>query len=76
MRPLCAGQDHFRFAWRSGGNRQQAHLDALVSHELHTGAPVASPAPIPRSRSGAEPTWRGCNSRLTWRGFAVALPFH
>ena len=29
-----------------------------------------------RQRSGAEPTWRGCNSTLTWRGFAVALPFH
>jgi len=35
----------------STGGRQ-AHLDALVSHELHAGAPVLSPAPVPR-RSGA-----------------------
>jgi len=27
-------------------------------------------------RSGAEPTGSGCNSTLTWRGLAVALPFH
>ena len=29
-----------------------------------------------RQRSGAEPTWSGCSSTLTWRGFAVARPFH
>lgn len=52
MRALCAGQDHFRFAWRSGGRRQQAQLDALVSHELQTGAPVFSPAPIPPEQRG------------------------
>ena len=57
MRALCAGEDHFRFAWRSGGRRQRAHLDALVSHELQTGAPVFSPTPIPpeqRSRTHLE----------------------
>ena len=53
---LRAGQDHFRFAWRSCGGRRQAHLDALVSHELHTGAPVRSPAPIsPEQRCGTNP---------------------
>src|SRR5260370_1324387 len=30
VRSLRAGQDHFRFAWRSGGGRRQAHLDVLV----------------------------------------------
>src|SRR5713226_5265189 len=36
--------------------RREAHLDALVSHELHTGAPVLSPAPIPpEQRSGTNP---------------------
>src|ERR1700738_3861928 len=40
---LRAGKDHFRFAWRSCGGRWQAHLDALVSHELHAGASVRSP---------------------------------
>jgi hypothetical protein len=39
------GQDHIRWVWRSGGWRQ-AHLDALVSHELYTGAPMLSAAPI------------------------------
>jgi hypothetical protein len=46
MRALCAGQDHFRFGRLRGGRRQQAHFDALVSHELQTGAPVFSAAPI------------------------------
>jgi hypothetical protein len=27
-------------------------------------------------RRGSEPTVRGWNSRLSWRGFLVALPFH
>lgn len=27
-------------------------------------------------RRGTEPTGSGCNSTLTWRGFAVAAPFH
>lgn len=76
MGTLRAGQDHFRFAWRSCGGRRQAHLDALVSHELHTGAPVLSPAPISRSRNGAGPTRRGCSSTLIRRGFVVASPCH
>jgi hypothetical protein len=46
MCALWAGQDHFRSAWRGGGRRHQAHPDALVSHELPTGAPVFSAAPI------------------------------
>jgi len=44
---LRAGKDHFCTAKRSCGGWRQAHLDALVSHELHTGAPMLSPAPIP-----------------------------
>ena len=56
VRSLRAGKDHFRFAWRSCGGRRQAHLDALVSHELHTGAPVRSTAPIPpEQRRGTNP---------------------
>ena len=57
---LRARKDHVRAAKRSCGGRRQTHLDTLVSHELHTGAPVLSPAPISRSRSGAGPTRRGC----------------
>jgi hypothetical protein len=73
---LRAGQDHFRFTWRRCDGRRQVHLDALVSHELHTGAPVFSPAPIPRSRSGAGPTRSGCSRTLIRRGFVVASPCH
>lgn len=47
MRSLRAGQDRLRGGWRSGGGRRQAHLKALVSHELHAGAPMLSAAPIP-----------------------------
>jgi len=46
VRSLGTGQDHVSCAWQSGGRWLQAHLDALVSHELHTGAPVRSAAPI------------------------------
>ena len=53
MGTLRAGEDHVRCAWRSCGGRRQAHLDALVSHELHTGAPMLSAAPIlPEQRRG------------------------
>ena len=56
VRSLRAGKDHFHFAWRSCGGRRQAHLDALVSHELHPGAPVLSAAPIPpEQRRGTNP---------------------
>src|SRR6266516_6605087 len=55
MGALGAGQDHFCVARRSGGGRRQAHLDALVSQELHTGTPMLSAAPIPPEQ------WRGTN---------------
>ena len=55
MCSLRAGQDRVRCAWRSGGRRGQAHLDVLVSHELHTGASVRSPAPVaPEERGRAD----------------------
>jgi hypothetical protein len=46
VRSLRAGQDSLRDEWRSGGGRRQAHLHTLVAHELHTGTPIRSPAPI------------------------------
>src|SRR5207302_7447569 len=52
---LLARKDHFRFAWQGCGGGRQAHLDALVSQELHTGASVLSAAPIPPEQ------WRGAN---------------
>ena len=76
VRALRAGKDHVRFAWRSGGGRRHAHLDALVSHELHTGTPVFSATPISRSRSGAGPTRSGWSRTLMRRAFVVACPCH
>lgn len=56
VRSLRAGQDHARYGWRSGGGRWLNHLDTLVSHELHAGASVFSPAPIlPEQRSRTDP---------------------
>ena len=56
MGTLRAGKDHFCVVWRSCGGGRQAHLDALVSHELHTGPPVLSAAPIPpKQRRGTNP---------------------
>ncbi len=71
---LRAGQDHFRAAKRSCGGRRQAHLNALVPHELHAGAPVLSPAPIPRSRSGVGPTRRGCEPHTDPTWFCGCFP--
>src|SRR5437763_9261405 len=76
VRPLRTGKHHIRLTWRSDGGRRQAHLDALVSHELLTSAPVLSAVPIPRSRSGAGPTGRGCSRTLIRRGFVVISPCH
>jgi hypothetical protein len=51
---LRAGEDHVRSGRRSG-RRRQAHLDALESHQLLTGAPVLSAAPVtPEQRGRAD----------------------
>ena len=52
MRTLCARKDHFRFARPRSGRRWQAYLDALVSHEFQTSAPVLSAAPIAPEQRG------------------------
>ena len=90
MGTLGAGEDHVRCAGRSCGGRRQAHLDALVSHELHTGTPVFSATPIsPEQRRGTHPErmeqdtdatrLRGCLSmpltlRTLWAAAAIADP--
>jgi len=52
-RPLRARKDHVCIGGRSGSGWRQAHLDVLLAHELHTGTPVRSPAPIaPEQRCG------------------------
>jgi hypothetical protein len=74
VRSLRTGQDHVRGAWRSGG-RRQAHLDALVSHKLHTGTPVLSAAPIPpEQRCGIHPERMQQHTHLTRLRGRVAIP--
>ena len=75
MRALRAGQDHVRCAWRSGGRRRQAHLKALVSHELHTGTPVFSAAPIaPEQRGRADDEWMQKHTHLAGLRGSAAIP--
>jgi hypothetical protein len=50
---LCARKDHVRWSGRSGRRWWHARLDPLVSHELQTGAPMLSAAPVlPKQRLG------------------------
>jgi hypothetical protein len=54
---LRTGEDHVRGGRRSG-RRRQAHLDALVSRELHAGTPVDSAAPVAPEQWGRTPLAR------------------
>jgi hypothetical protein len=75
VRSLRTGQDHVCGAWRSGGGWRQAHLDALVSHELHAGAPMLSAAPIaPEHRCGTHPEWMQQHTHLAWLRGRAATP--
>lgn len=54
VRTLRPGEDRVRSGWQSGGWRQ-AHFKALVPHELDTGTPMFSAAPIsPEQWCGAD----------------------
>jgi len=46
VRALRTGEDRVCGGRRSGGRRRQADLDALLSHQLDTGAPVCSATPV------------------------------
>jgi hypothetical protein len=75
MRPLRPRERHGCDG--SGGWESRLYLDLqALAVQVQAGPPMQPPAPITRSRSGAEPTARGCSSTLTWRGFAVAWPCH
>ncbi len=52
MCSLRTGKNHRCGGWQSGGRRRQAHLYALVSHELLAGAPVDSAVPIAPEQRG------------------------
>ena len=65
VRALRTREDHVRGGWRSGGGRRQAHFKALVPHELDTGTPVDSAAPIsPEQRCGADMKWMQQHTHL------------
>ncbi len=57
----------------SGWWWKHAHLNALMAKHLYADLSVLSAAPVPRSRSGAEPTASGWSSTLTRRSFFVLL---
>ena len=72
---LRTGKDDFRVAWRSSDGRHQAHLDALVPHELETGTPMLSPAPIPpEKRLIPNPERMQEHAHLAWFLGDTALP--
>lgn len=75
VRAQRAGKDHCRFAWRSGDGRWQAHLDVLVSHELHTGTPMLSAAPVaPEQRRGTNDARMKKHTHLARLCRGVAIP--
>ena len=52
VRPLRTGENYLPTGRRSDSRRRQAHFHALMSHQLLTGAPMDSAAPIvPEQRS-------------------------
>lgn len=74
MRALSAREDHVRLARRCS-SRQQAHCDALGSHEWPTGAPVCSPTPIaPEQRSSTHREGMPPHARLARLHRGVAMP--
>lgn len=52
-RTLGAREDDGRCGWRSGGRWRQAHLQALVPHELQAGTPMDSAAPVMPEERGS-----------------------
>ena len=75
MSTLRTGKDDVRCAWRGCGRRWQAHFDALVSHELPTGAPMLSAAPIaPEQRCGTHPERMQQDTHLARLRGRVAIP--
>src|SRR5579885_2968118 len=75
MRPLPSGEDHFRRVRQSGGLRRLTHLDALVSHQLLTSAPVFPAAPVaPEQRCGTHPKRMEKHTHLPWLCGSLAIP--
>src|SRR5579863_168700 len=74
-RTLGARQDRVGNGGRSGGGRRQAHLNALVAHELHAGTPMDSAAPIaPEERGSAHLERVQQHADLARLGSGTAIP--
>ena len=52
MGALCPGKDRWRRDLLGLVGLRKYHLDSLVAHELHAGAPMRSPTPIPPEQGG------------------------
>jgi hypothetical protein len=75
VRALRTGEDHVRGAWRSCGGRRQAHINALVSHELDAGAPVFSAAGVaPEQRRGTHSQRMQQHTHLAWLCDRAPIP--
>lgn len=75
VRSLRTGEDHLRGARLRGEGWREADLDALLSHELHAGAPVFPAAPIaPEQRCGTHPQRMQQHTHLARLGRGVAFP--
>jgi len=76
MGTLGTGKGHRHDGEAGGGGGIDLYHDTLLAQQLYARPSVGPTAPVARSRRGADPTTSGCSSTLTWRGLAVALPFH
>jgi hypothetical protein len=75
VRALRTGQAHVRCGRLRGGRWRQAHLDALVPHELQTGAPVRSAAGVaPEQRCGTHPQRMEQHTHLARLRGRAAIP--
>ena len=76
MGALRTGKDSQRVVWLGRCGLWKCDLNPLVTQQAHAGAAMLPATPIRATSRGADPTWSGCNSRLTRRGFVVARPCH
>jgi hypothetical protein len=77
MSALRARKDHACVPGRSGGwwDGGQTHLDALMAHEVHAGAPMFSAAPIlPQERGRIHLERMEQHADLAWLGGRAAIP--
>ncbi len=65
MSPLCSREKRNRARWINTRRQGNLNREMLISQKQHAGPTIPSSAPVARSRRGADPTVRGCNSTLT-----------